>query len=251
MTATPGQCTTCSAPILWTRSSIDPNRWNRPLDMETSVKRFVVINGQTIFTDTYAHHTCDNRRAVEFANQERMQYSDPITLDSEAVLARAETKAKPLSPSEERELFHTIACPVPECGSAHGEQCVDIKHVTRTGGNRNLHPAWPHVARRFAALENMDLMHRSDCSREEYVDMQAREVEQIKGQVLWGQRLRALDEKIAEENAEITAKTRCEKCRASRGVECWNLGSRNRGVKEHTVGPHPERRKAYAARRTV
>lgn len=224
----PGQCAQCGAPILWTRSTVDPNRWNRPLDMASSVKRYVVIEGQNLYVDTYVNHTCSQ---VHFDN---------------APAAKPPKNYK-LSHDEETKAFLSVKCPVADCAAEPGEKCINIRRFYAEGKrwDTEIHP---HVSRRVAGLEANGLMDRSKTSRTDYTEMMGYEVQRLAAQRRDGERDKRSAAKAAALNDEIVAKTKCEHCGASRTTKCWDLGKRRLGIKEHTVVPHAERRRTYQAR---
>lgn len=261
--STPGQCNTCGEPILWTRQASNPDRWNRPLDMSSSVKAFVVINEQTLYVDTYQNHVCSNQAATIYVNQQRMENSDPIVAEPTIKIKKKQRAAipgpaKPRYSSQELEhLAKEVACPYPNCTGAPGMGCIDTSELLDLESmNKNPFPRlWGHQmhAVRFEAAFKKNGVEEEDW-RKTYGDLERNIEHDAKWQPHREKKVR--DRVIArakrtEFDKKVIRTTECSKCGASRGTECWDLKTVQVVKKKdrlHIRFPHRDRTQAYLAK---
>lgn len=256
----PGQCGSCGLPVLWVPRSDNPNRFNRPLDMATSSKRYVIVSDQLLFVDSYDVHYCrpdENAlvappvgTTVNLSERKPEPKPEPVKADTRQPwqIERDEREKKERAKRKHGEKCYAasiaVDCPESECGAKVGEFCRDIRELPEI---REMNPYWErsHVSRFIAGMEKAEIPFDMNKYLVKMADEQGR---QIPNDIYHREQKARLKQALAEHNEKVIAKTKCPKCNASRGVQCWNLSDRRYGRKVHTAGPHPDRSKLYLSK---
>lgn len=233
-TMIPAACSRCGMPILWVRRAENGGSgFYPPLDGATAVKRYALTpDARLHFVDTYVIHNCTPGVA------------DPeIAEAARAVHPLAEQTGKTTAPEpaltsgQIRDRTLEVDCPL--CKALAGELCLNLYRQAR---GEKVDQYWQHNSRKVAACPD------------QYGEDQAKTLLDRDQRLLADEQARAAkslaqrEQRLAQ-NEAIVATTRCPECRASRGVQCWDLNALARGTKKHNNAPHRERRDTYLARK--
>ncbi len=224
--------------------------------MATSSKRYVIVSDQLLFVDSYDVHYCrpdENALAappVGTTVNLSERKPEPVQADTRKPwqIERDVRTDKAAKKRNHREKCYAasiaVDCPESECGAKAGEFCRSIRDLPDVR-KMNYHWDWSHVSRFIAGMELAEIPF----DKNKYLVKMANERDrQIPNEIYERERKARFKQALAEHNEKVIAKTKCPKCNASRGVQCWNLSDRRYGRKVHTAGPHPDRSKLYLSK---